>query len=130
MFGEIDSLFYFHFIVKKQWPKLLGEGRVYWLILPGHNPSLREVRSGTQNRNQEVEQLAISHSSYLHQGIHSKPRTYIRNRERYCLTHPLTGLASFLLQSRNTCLEITLPTLGWALPLSISKQDNPPTSCS
>lgn len=63
--------------------KQLGKKRLIWFMLPGHHPTLREVRDGTQSRN--LETVAM---------------------EGCCLLAALAGLcsASFLLQSKTVCL--------------------------
>lgn len=111
-----DSWFYFHFVVKSNNQNYLGKNEFIWLILPGHNhhwgKSKEELKAGKRMCNCLLFHKAVSPPRYSF-----KPKNLCKKqRGCYLLTYPLRGLASFLIEPRNTCLGIMSPMVDWTCP--------------
>jgi hypothetical protein len=83
-----------------------GEERVIWLTLPshvtlpGHSPSLREVRGGTQAAWKCIIPSDLEAQMSATRSVTHSP------------TGCLSSSATFLIQLRLNCLEMVPPTLG------------------
>lgn len=90
---SISVLVCFSVSLIKLWPKAPWGGKgLFWFPLPGHSPSLRDIRTETQTRTEESRTLAADCSLLAHGYFRSAdPRA-----QRWCSLHPYHSGLSLL----------------------------------